>query len=169
MIRNYNIHIFFWDVLFRMNNSFLLTWIFIWLSRKSRLSRLCFVLLEIDLSVSEFSVSCCLLIAGLWILPDSSCQPGKNPITRKEHSIFDGAGNNRVALVQELTVVMNIEIHYQPPYNSNLNPIERLWEGMNEWVRNNRYFAMTKVLLEEIHCFFSEILPEVVGGIILSN
>ncbi|EBT2375842.1 transposase [Salmonella enterica] len=49
-----------------------------------------------------------------------------NPITQKEHSIFDGAGNHSVALVQERTVVMNIELHYLPPYNSNLNPIEQL-------------------------------------------
>ncbi|MBD6969287.1 hypothetical protein G4170_22495, partial [Vibrio parahaemolyticus] len=39
--------------------------------------------------------------------------------------------------------VLNIELHYLhlPPYSPNLNPIERLWKVMNEYVRNNIYFS----------------------------
>ncbi|MEI9786500.1 transposase, partial [Moellerella wisconsensis] len=53
----------------------------------------------------------------------------------------------------------NIELHFLPPYSPNLNPIERLWKVMNEQVRNNRYFTSPTVFREEIHRFFSEILP----------
>jgi transposase len=82
------------------------------------------------------------------------------PITRKVHIILDGAGYHRSERVKEWAYVMNIELHYLPPYSPNLNPIERLWKVMNEEVRNNRYFASSKQFREEIRRFFSEVLPE---------
>lgn len=85
------------------------------------------------------------------------------PITQKAHIILDGAGYHRSELVQEWAYVMNIELHYLPPYSPNLNPIERLWKVMNESVRNNRYFASSKAFREEIHRFFSERLPALAG------
>ena len=63
------------------------------------------------------------------------------PITQKIHIILDGAGYHRAELVKEWAYVMNIELHYLPPYSPNLNPIERLWKVMNEEALNNRYFA----------------------------
>jgi len=39
---------------------------------------------------------------------------------------------------------MNIDLIYLPPYNPNLNPIERLWKVMNKHARNGEYFASTK-------------------------
>lgn len=87
------------------------------------------------------------------------------PITQKVHIILDGAGYHRSELVQEWAYVMNIELHYLPPYSPNLNPIERLWKVMNEVVRNNRYFASSKDFREEIHRFFSERLPALAGAL----
>lgn len=87
------------------------------------------------------------------------------PITQKVHIILDGAGYHRSELVQEWAYVMNIELHYLPPYSPNLNPIERLWKVMNEGVRNNRYFASSKEFREEIHRFFSERLPALAGAL----
>lgn len=87
------------------------------------------------------------------------------PITQKVHIILDGAGYHRSELVQEWAYVMNIELHYLPPYSPNLNPIERLWKVMNEEVRNNRYFASSKDFREEIHRFFSERLPALAGAL----
>lgn len=81
------------------------------------------------------------------------------PITQKVHIILDGAGYHRSELVNDWAVVMNIELHYLPPYSPNLNPIERLWKVMNEEVRNNRYFATAKEFREEILAFFRERLP----------
>lgn len=85
------------------------------------------------------------------------------PMKQKVHIILDGAGYHRSELIKEWAYVMNIELHYRPPYSPNLNPIERLWKVMNEQVRNNRYSATVKVFREEIHRFFSEILPELAG------
>ena len=47
-----------------------------------------------------------------------------------------------------------ITLHYLPPYSPNLNPIERLWKVMNEYVRNNRFFKSAKEFKKEILTFF---------------
>ena len=62
------------------------------------------------------------------------------PITTTAHVILDGAGYHRSQLVKDAASVLNIELHYLPPYSPNLNPIERLWKVMNEQTRNNRYY-----------------------------
>lgn len=85
------------------------------------------------------------------------------PIRQKVHIILDGAGYHRSELVKDWVYVMNIELHYLPPYSPNLNPIERLWKVMNEAVRNNRYFSSASEFRQEIRRFFSEILPEIAG------
>lgn len=53
---------------------------------------------------------------------------------------LDGAGYHRNDWVKDAAYVLNIELHYLPPYTPNLNPIERLWKVMNEQVRNNVCF-----------------------------
>lgn len=82
------------------------------------------------------------------------------PVTQKLHIILDGAGYHRAELIKEWAYVMNIELHYLPPYSPNLNPIERLWKVLNEVVRNNRYFATAKDFREAIKGFFDQTLPE---------
>nr|WP_172602616.1 IS630 family transposase [Morganella morganii] len=85
------------------------------------------------------------------------------PVSQKVHIILDGAGYHRAELVKEWAYVMNIELHYLPPYSPNLNPIERLWKVMNEEVRNNRYFATAKAFRAAINEFFDHTLPEIAG------
>lgn len=87
------------------------------------------------------------------------------PITQKVHIILDGAGYHRAELVLDWAVVMNIELHYLPPYSPNLNPIERLWKVMNDMVRNNCYFATAKEFREKIRHFFNDTLPELAGNL----
>ncbi|NHB98865.1 IS630 family transposase [Photorhabdus stackebrandtii] len=87
------------------------------------------------------------------------------PVSQKVHIILDGAGYHRSRLVKDWAYVMNIELHYLPPYSPNLNPIERLWKVMNEQVRNNHYFASTTLFKQAIHRFFTEILPELAGNL----
>lgn len=87
------------------------------------------------------------------------------PIKQKVHIILDGAGYHRTEQVKTWAYLLNIELHYLPPYSPNLNPIERLWKVMNEQVRNNRYFTSPKEFREEIHRFFSEILPGLAGAL----
>lgn len=87
------------------------------------------------------------------------------PIKQKIHVILDGAGYHRTEQVKTWAYLLNIELHYLPPYSPNLNPIERLWKVMNEEVRNNRYFASPKVFREEMHRFFSNTLPALAGAL----
>ena len=85
------------------------------------------------------------------------------PVSQKVHIILDGAGYHRSELVKDWAYVMNIELHYLPPYSPNLNPIELLWKVINEAVRNNRYFNSAPEFRAEIRGFFSEILPDIAG------
>lgn len=87
----------------------------------------------------------------------------KYPVQQKIHLILDGAGYHRSELVQEWAYVMNIELHYLPPYSPNLNPIERLWKVMNEHARNNCYFPTAKAFRMAIRDFFALTLPTIAG------
>jgi transposase len=49
------------------------------------------------------------------------------PLTDKLHIILDGAGYHRSDLVKDAAFVLNIELHYLPPYSPNLNPIEQFF------------------------------------------
>lgn len=71
----------------------------------------------------------------------------KNNNKIRIHMILDGAAYHRSKVVKEHAELLNIELHYLPPYSPNLNPIERLWKVMNEHARNNVYFATAKVLI----------------------
>ncbi|WP_275322761.1 IS630 family transposase, partial [Xenorhabdus bovienii] len=82
------------------------------------------------------------------------------PLSQKVHIILDGAGYHRSELVQFFAEVLNIQLHYLPPYSPNLNPIERLWKYANEQIRNNVYFPDAKTFRETFHHFFHVTLPE---------
>jgi transposase len=85
------------------------------------------------------------------------------PIQQKLHIVLDGAGYHRSEQVKEWAYLLNIELHFLPPYSPNLNPIERLWKVMNERVRNNRYFTSASEFRQEIHNFFRDTLPALAG------
>lgn len=80
---------------------------------------------------------------------------------QKIHLIVDGAGYNHANLVKGWAYVVNIELHFLPPYSPNLNPIERLWKVMNEHARNNRYFEKKGDFLASIFHFFKTTLPQI--------
>lgn len=87
------------------------------------------------------------------------------PLTHKLHLILDGAGYHRSDLVKDAAFVLNIELHYLPPYSPNLNPIERLWKVMNEQVRNNVYFKSKRDFEAAIGRFFTVLLPQIAGSL----
>ena len=58
------------------------------------------------------------------------------PLAHKLDIILDGAGYHRSDLVKDAAFVLNIELHFLPPYSPNLNPIERQWKVMNEKSRD---------------------------------
>lgn len=84
---------------------------------------------------------------------------------QKIHVILDGAGYHRSQLVKDWAEVVNIRLHYLPPYSPNLNPIERMWKLMNEHARNNRYFSSTKEFRDAISEFFNQTLPDIAGSL----
>ena len=73
--------------------------------------------------------------------------------------VLDGASYHRSKEVIEKAKSLKIKLHYLPPYSPNLNPIERLWKVMNEYARNNKYFATAKAFREQINHFFEVTLP----------
>lgn len=77
------------------------------------------------------------------------------------HLILDGAAYHRANAVKEKAKELKIKLHYLPPYSPNLNPIERLWKVMNEYARNNKYFATAKEFRQSIDKFFAKTLPEI--------
>lgn len=74
--------------------------------------------------------------------------------------ILDGARYHRAQLVTDWAEVVNIKLHFLPPYSSNLNPIERMWKLMNETC-NNRYFSSTREFRNAILTFFEQTLPDI--------
>lgn len=84
------------------------------------------------------------------------------------HMVLDGAGYHRSEEVVKEAKNLGIELHYLPPYSPNLNPIERLWKVMNEYARNNEYFAKAKEFREKIDHFLDVTLPEI-GAVLVSR
>lgn len=84
---------------------------------------------------------------------------------QKIHVILDGAGYHRSQLVKDWAEVVNIRLHYLPPYSPNLNPIERMWKLMNEHARNNRYFSSTREFREAISVFFNQTLTDIADSL----
>lgn len=82
------------------------------------------------------------------------------------HMILDGAGYHRSKEVVDAAEELGIKLHYLPPYSPNLNPIERLWKVMNEYARNNQYFAKAKEFRQRINRFLDETLPEIGASLI---
>ena len=64
----------------------------------------------------------------------------KYPKAPRIHQIVDRGSYNISAETKEAAEKYGIVLHHLPPYSPNLNPIERLWKVMNEFVRNNRVF-----------------------------
>ena len=70
------------------------------------------------------------------------------------HLILDRGPYNISHHTQEAAKLLNIVLHYLPPYSPNLNPIERCWKVMNEHVRNNKFFESAAEFRHDIHYFF---------------
>jgi len=75
--------------------------------------------------------------------------------------ILDQAPYHRAEAFITKAKQLNMVIKYLPPYSPNLNPIERLWKVMNEYVRNNRFFKSAKDFKDRIDGFFKKTLPKI--------
>ena len=90
---------------------------------------------------------------------------GSYLLAHRLNIILDGVRYHRSDLVRDAAFVLNIELHYFPPYSPNLNPIERLWKVMDEKSRNNVYFKSRRDFKATIGHFFTVTLPEVAGSL----
>lgn len=78
----------------------------------------------------------------------------KYPPDTEIHVILDQGSYNTSSQTKSAAKENGIILHYLPPYSPNLNPIERLWKVMNEYVRNNTFFTSTKDFKRAILSFF---------------
>jgi transposase len=83
------------------------------------------------------------------------------PDAPKIHLILDRGGYNISKKTRGAAEKHGIEVHFLPPYSPNLNPIERLWKVMNEYVRNNRVFTSAREFREGIMNFFQLTWPTI--------
>jgi len=90
----------------------------------------------------------------------------KYPKAPKIHFILDQAPYNTSAETKEAAKKHGIVLHYLPPYSPNLNPSERLWKVMNEYVRNNRFFQSAKEFRAAILDFFEVTWPNIAHSMV---
>ncbi len=70
------------------------------------------------------------------------------------HIICDNGRSNKNKLLDEYLPSSRIIIHYLPPYSPNLNPIERLWKVMREYVSYNKVYYKFNDFAGAIRYFF---------------
>ena len=80
----------------------------------------------------------------------------KYPKAPRIHQILDRGSYNISADTKEAAKKYGIVLHHLPTYSPNLNPIERLWKVMNEFVRNNRVFKSASEFRQAIDDFFAK-------------
>ena len=69
---------------------------------------------------------------------------GVYPHSKRIHVIWDQAGYHTSQEVRGFLETSRIKVHYLPPRSPNLNPIERLWKIMHEYVSDNKVYAKFK-------------------------
>jgi transposase len=79
--------------------------------------------------------------------------------------VLDGADYHRKKEVVDKAKELGIVLHYLPSYSPNLNLIERLLKVMNEYARNNKYFATAKAFRRSLNHFFDSTLPTIVASL----
>jgi transposase len=83
------------------------------------------------------------------------------PHDKKIHLIWDQAGYHTSQEVKEFLKTSRIKVHYLPPRSPNLNPIERLWKIMHEYVSNNRVYAKFQHFKEALFQFFDHTMSTI--------
>jgi transposase len=88
----------------------------------------------------------------------------KYPNAPNIHLILDRGSYNISKETKQAAEDFGIILHHLPPYSPNLNPIERLWKVMNEYVRNNRVFKSVKEFSHAILDFFKTTWPKIASS-----
>lgn len=86
----------------------------------------------------------------------------RNPDKRLIHVIWDNAAYHKGPDVRDFLARPDCRIHLiqLPPYCPHLNPIERLWAVMHQFVTHNRHYQTQKQFANAILRFFRETLPK---------
>jgi transposase len=85
----------------------------------------------------------------------------KYPKARRIHQIVDNGPYNASHETRQAALKYGILLHYLPTYSPNLNPIERLWKVMNEFIRNNKVFKTVTEFKKAINDFFVITWPQI--------
>ena len=85
-----------------------------------------------------------------------------NPTMTRIHVFMDNARYHHAKILQPWLNSPNrkVKLHFLPPYAPHLNPIERLWGVMHQWVTHNKHYATFDQFTEAILQFFRKTLPE---------
>ena len=83
------------------------------------------------------------------------------PTAVKIHLITDRGSYNTSLQTLKAAQSYGIVMHHLPAYSPNLNPVERVWKVMNEYVRNNRVFTSAQEFRREIMAFFNTTWPQI--------
>ena len=78
------------------------------------------------------------------------------------HVFVDNARYHHAKILQPWlnSAERRVKLHFLPAYAPHLNPIERLWGVMHDWVTHNRHYATFNQFTKAIFDFFRTILPE---------
>jgi transposase len=88
------------------------------------------------------------------------------PTAKTIHLILDQGPYNISNITKKAAEKYSITLHYLPTYSPNLNPIERCWKVMNEYVRNNRYFEDADQFRNAIANFFAVTWPQIAHSLV---
>ena len=84
-----------------------------------------------------------------------------NPTKTAIHVFVDNARYHHAKILKPWldSPARRVKLKFLPAYAPHLNPIERLWGVMHEWVTHNRHYATFNQFTEAIFNFFRNTLP----------
>lgn len=85
----------------------------------------------------------------------------RNSLATHIHVYLDNANYHHARAVKAWLkkIKSKIVLHFLPPYAPHLNPIERLWGVMHQYVTHNKFYEKFKDFADAILAFFRETVP----------
>ena len=83
------------------------------------------------------------------------------PDAKQIHLFMDRAGYNTCVEVKTHLATSRIRVYFLPPRSPNLNPIERLWKLMHEYVSHNKVYENFQAFRKALFKFFDETMPNI--------
>lgn len=83
------------------------------------------------------------------------------PVDTNIHLFVDQGPYHTSKETKEYVKNSRIVLHYLPAYSPNLNPIERLWKIMHEYVSNNKFYLSGKEFVAAVRHFFNKTVHEI--------